>query len=330
MSNLIPKVIEVTVKPDLNTIIKYHPASKIYLDINKEEEYSATFRLKLMVSEIDGEHIPIADYKYAEIVARTLPDSKHENDLLVLVRNMLELEWAYFETYYVLDENKEQYINLHTKVTAILEELKVLHTMREANNVGKIYGQLDLTENKDFGKINKQYIVPGIQLGFSSKQDITAVIDILANNRLKELATPEYYFFDFHEELSDCTPEKIQAAIDRMKQPFREFRAKWLFRKYVAETILNFIKGEMNFNQGDVLITENQGVLIHTLFCLFNLIDPEQEMKNVTARLKAKYIRTLFRRDLQNNDEQFVKIEDIQNYTKIKLNDNQWFRLTRN
>jgi hypothetical protein len=122
---------------------------------------------------------------------------------------------------------------------------------------------------------------------------------------------------------------QLQEAIDRMALPFRDFRAKWLFCKLVCVTVLEYLKGEMEWNQGDVMVTENQGVFIHTLLCLFNLIDQEQESKNVTPRDRAKYVRTFFRKDLANNDEAFIEFKKVRNADNIKFNDNQWFKVTR-
>jgi len=114
-----------------------------------------------------------------------------------------------------------------------------------------------------------------------------------------------------------------------MALPFRDYRAKWLFCRHVSKTVLQYLKGEMEWNQGNIDVTENQGVFIHTLLSLFDLIDIEQELKNITARDKAKYVRSLFRSDLKDKDEEFIRFTKTRDCTDFKFDDNQWFRVTQ-
>jgi hypothetical protein len=331
MNEVLSILKDVTINADLKTIVKYHPASAVYLNDKTKIEYITTIPLKFSYREIEGEQIFLPDYHYADIADTNLPEEGHDNNILAMVKNLIELEWGYYKTYYVIDETKGTNINLHSHVIKQLEELKVLVTILEQNKVNDVSGQLRLTELKPIeqGKL-KRYNVEGIQVEFSDDTEKLEVIRLMANNRIKELSKPEYHFYNFKsEEFTEYSSTQLQKSIDRMALPFRDFRAQWLFCKLVCQTVLNYIKGEMIWNQGEIMITEQQGVFIHSLLCLFNLIDPVQEDKNVTPRDKAKYIRTYFRKDLADKDEAFIEFIKVENETKIKFNDNQWFKVTQ-
>jgi hypothetical protein len=320
---------ELTIKPDLHKLIKYHPASAVFLKDDPNVEYVTSFEVKVLLEEINGEYFLADDYQYAKIIDECMPASGHDANLLGLVKNLIELEWGYYLSYYILDESSQTHKNQYAHATKLLQELKIMFQIIEEKKTQDVCGKLQLREFKLIGRKLKAYNVPTMQIDFEGEDECLAIMELLINRRIKTLYKPEYSYYPFNvQEFDHYSSTSIQGAIDRMKQSFRDFRAQWLFCKLVCEKALAYLKGEMQWNQGGVDITENQGVVIHTLLALFNLIPPDQELLNNTKRLKAKYIRTFFRKDLADNEEAFHKFVNVTNGPEIDEKEKVWLRAT--
>lgn len=328
MSNTKAAFPELTIKPDLERIIKYHPASGVFLSHDGTSEYMTTFTVKILLEERNGIDYIHPDYNYAHVLDSSLPAEGHDGSLLVLVKNLIELEWGYYLSYYKLDEASQIHINHHKHATKLLQDLKILFQIIEEKKTQNVSGKLQLREMKSVGRKLKAYNVPGMQIDFEDEDECLAVMQVLINRRIKTLYKTEYYFFPFNvQDFDDYNSLAIQAAIDRMCLPFRDFRAQWLFQRLVCEKVLAYLKGEMQWNQEDHDVTEAQGVIIHTLLALFNLIPEDQELLNDTPRKKAKYVRTFFRKDLADNEEAFHKFVKVSRGPKLNEKESGWFKV---
>lgn len=309
MSQPISIITEVTVNADLNKIIKYHPSSSIFLNEKSAIEYVSTFNIKMLLMEENGQLVPKSDYRYSEIVDLCLPESTHENTLLVLVKNMIEINWGYYTSYFLVDDDGKQLINLHEEIKAKLEELKILTLIKEGDNFKDVETKIKLRETISIDRnTSRRYDVKGMQVELLNAEENKEITELLIRNRIIELCKPDYKFYPLHDvEILDWSSIEIEKAIFRMKQPFRDYRAQWLFCKSVSETVLKFLKGEMEWNQGNIDITDKQGIFIYTLLILFHLLDPVEELKFKSNRDKAKYIRSFFRKDLINIEERFYE-----------------------
>lgn len=305
----IAQLIDLTVNADLSKIIKYHPASKIYLDVDKPE-YKTSFQVKMLLMEVNGELTPHPDYIYSKIVDKTGINPSHENTLLVLVKNMIEIEWGYYASYFSKDDHGKLLINQHTEIKDLLHDLKVLKIQKENNTIV----ETKLTQ-KEYGSLPSQdpkrlYNSDGMQVDVSSRIENLQIIDLLFNNRIEALKDPVYPIFHYSSTpIEEWSIEQIEEAIDYVSQPFKDYRALWLFGKFVTETVLAYLKGEIEWNQGDTEITEKQGVFIYTLLLLFHLLKPDEELKFKSDRDKAKYVRSFLRKDTKDNKEQFFKFK---------------------
>jgi len=306
------------VSADLNRIIKYHSASKIYLNKQTALNYRSVVEVKWIVENIDKvmndpnkENLTIhPDYRYADIVDKILPDPSHENTLLVLVKNMIEIEWSYYASYFSKDEKGKFLINQHAEIKGLLQDLRVLKLQQESNTII----ETKLTQ-REYGtapdqESNRLYNVKHMQVEVVNREENLEIVNLLFKNRVNALRNPTYPIFTNSEKnIENWSITEIDKAISDVSQPFRDYRALWLFGKLVTETVLAYLKGEMNWNQGDTEITEKQGVYIYTLLVLFHLLKPEEELKFKSDRDKARYVRSFLRKDTKDTEESFYKFK---------------------
>lgn len=301
---------------NLDKIIKYHQGSKLYLhDSNDNTNYKTDITIKSIIEKSEGNSAIKKDYLYFEIADRFLPDNTHKYNLLGLVKNLIELEWGYYLTHKKEGKNE---INELKILSSIIKELKILlNLIHEKNNIN-VETLINLKENKSFGKIYKRYDVPGMQIKLERPYENKQIIELLIRNRkteLIELAQIHLPNIDFNS--LNWSDSDLDEILEMTNQPFRDFRAVWLFGKLVSESILNYLKGEIDWKQGDIEITKDQGVIIYTLLIIFNLIDFEVEKEHLKNGIddtgKAKYIRSYFRKDLKNSEEMFYTILESRN-----------------
>lgn len=312
---------EVTV--NLDTIIKYHPSSNIYLN-NRDSnpEYTTEIEIIGVMEKSGAEYIINDAYKYTDIVEKLLPDPSHKFNLLVLVHHLIEIEWGYYKSYTLPTNKAEQDFNEHQQMVALLKQLKVLHKLLENQNIRNIETKIQLQESKSFGDIKKIYDVKGMQVITLDPDENRQIIQFVIANRKQELKG----YYQLHLPMVEFdtivwTEEEIDKLINVIQQPFRDFRALWLFGKLVSEKVLCYLKGELTWDQGDIEITKDQGVIIYTLLAVFQIIDPELEKEHIKKKIndaeKAKYIRSFFRKDLKNADETFYEITINKNLKTI-------------
>lgn len=299
MNNLIALELDLKIKADLKTIIKYHPASTIYLTKENALEYWKVVNIRILQEKEETEFNPIPDYRYEDIINRTLPDLSHSNTLLALVQHLIEIDWGFHTQSFVKDEDGRLLLNEYDELRQILNELRTLVSILDKEDILQVRTKVQLAETKPFGDRPKVYDVKEMGVQILHSNENKEIIQLLVKNRIDRLLKFHYDLFpyeNFHE--IDWTLERIEDGIAKLAQPFPDYRARWLFCKRVSETVLDYLKGEMDWNQGDIEVTEKQGVFIHTLLALFNFIEIDQELKNKTDRDKAKYIRSFFRKDI--------------------------------
>lgn len=320
MENVKAIKLEAEISADLNTIIKYHPASRIFLEhLPPGQTYRTTIELKGIVETSEQGYVLKDDYKYSNIYERATinihprPDLIHESNLLVLVKHLIELEWNYYSSHNIPDEVGNFVLNERARMGELLEELKILYAFLEKDNPRNLQTKLQLRETKSFGDRNKTYDVTGMQVTIANSPDESiAITNLLIANRkaeLKELYRLHFPMVDFEDITWD--PTWIEETIAQLKQPFRDFRAIWLFGKLVSEKVLDYLKNEMEWNQGSTEITKEQGVIIYTLLSIFHLLDLDEELKFKDDAGKAKYIRSFFRKDIKDLEEKFYEIRKI-------------------
>lgn len=299
MNNLVALPLEFKIQADLKTIIKYHSASSLYFTKKNELEYWKVVKVKVLQGEEDTEFNPIKDYRYEEIANRILPDPSHSNTLLALVQHLVEIDWEWHAQSFIKDDHGALVHNEYDGLRQILNELKTLVSMLDNEGIAQIRTKVQLTETKPFGDKAKVYDVKGMGIQIFHSNENKEIVQLLIKNRIANLRRfhIDLFFSENFAEI-DWNLEKINEAIALLTPSFQAYRANWLFCKLVSETVLKYLKNEMEWNQGDVEVTEKQGVFIHTLLALFNFIELEQELKNKTDRDKAKFIRSFFRKDI--------------------------------
>ncbi|RZK27255.1 MAG: hypothetical protein EOO43_00090 [Flavobacterium sp.] len=304
---------------DLKTIIKYHPASKLYLNDTTTETYTSTAKVKLVAKKgADGKFSnPVSDYDLDTVILKALPKpysnefrDEHEANLLVLVKNLIQFEWEYFETFYKTNIETKTTSNLHATVTDHLKELKILYSILEEKQTSDVVTKLNLTYIDEF---KKRKNVTDKQVISSDEEESKQIIQLLIDNRLRLLMNPEYFYYQFNG-IEDLTSKEFELAINRMEEPFKYHRGEFLFTKYIAQVITDYLKNEINWGTLYIGISEAQASIIYTLLLVFNILNPNEYEYERSDRDKAIYIRSLFRNDLKNNGEQFFKFTDVINF----------------
>ncbi|MBB6236917.1 hypothetical protein HDC90_001534 [Pedobacter sp. AK013] len=299
------------INANLDLIAKYHNGTKILLNPNQENKVKTQVDLKLMfATDNNGESKIVNDYHYGKIVAETLPDVNHAGNLLVLARNMMDIDWLYYQNH-TAETIEGSDINLHSELEQLLKDLKVLKLQTASDGI--LQTKVKLRELRKVGKSEVPYDVEDMGVTVYNLHENKEIVTLLLNNRLKLISELDYLYVP----LIDTTPNEwkisdIDELLAYLKQPFPDYRAKWLFGRYATQTILTYLKGEMDWNQGDVEVTQNQGVLIYTLLLLFGVvhldIDEANNPKYKSDRDKAKLIRSFLRQDLKDKEVEFYNL----------------------
>ncbi|RZK68272.1 MAG: hypothetical protein EOO85_24680, partial [Pedobacter sp.] len=167
MEQPIYNVFELRVNASLNKIIKYHPGSRIYKSKGFKGEYKFTVPIQVKVIILDGEQVIHPDYRYADIIDRTIPidGKKHENTLLVLVNHMIEMEWGAYISSFPSD-NFDEFRHL----SALVKELKILKSFKIPRPKMAFYSKIKGTE-RGGSNPNLDYDVEGMQVVIKNKYE---------------------------------------------------------------------------------------------------------------------------------------------------------------
>lgn len=299
----------IDIPADLAVIAKYHNGTKSLVDPSNNNKITTQADIKLLLAEKGKETLLVDDFNYGKIANEILPDINHAGNLLVLVRNILDMDWGFYSSYTV-ETIRGHSINLHSELGQLLKELKILK--EQAKSDGILQTKVKLRELKQVGKSQVPYDKLGMGVTINSLEENKEIITLLINNRLKQISSLNYLYLHLTDKLpSEWGVSDIDNILEYVKQPFPDYRAKWLLGRYATQTILAYLKGEMDWNQGNVDVTQSQGVLIYTLLLLFGIIEldiEDDKPKFLSDHNKAKLVRSFLREDLKNKEVEFYKI----------------------
>lgn len=293
---------------DLAIIAKYHKGTKSLIDSENNNTVTAQANIKLMFAKHGDEAQLVDDYNYGKIAKETLPDLSHAGNLLILVRNIIDMDWGYYSSY-TAETVQGDSINLHSELEQLLTELKILKEQAESDEI--LQTKVKLRELRPVGKTQVPYDKPDMAVTVNSLDENKEIITLLINNRVKQISSLDYLYLHLTEKLpKDWEISDIDYVFEYVIQPFPDNRAKWLLGRYATQIILAYLKGEMDWNQGDIDVTQSQGVLIYTLLLLFGIVQldiEEDRPKFLSDRDKAKLIRSFLREDLKSKEIEFYK-----------------------
>jgi len=302
---------------DLDIIAKYHNGTKSLIDSENNNTVTAQAHIKLMFAKHGDEAQLVDDYNYGKTASETLPDISHAGNLLVLVRNILDMDWGFYSSYN-METIQGDSINLHSELEQLLTELKILK--EQSKSEGILQTKVKLRKLNQVGNSEVPYDIANMGVIINSLDENKEIITLLINNRLKQISSFDYLYTHLFQTLPiDWEISDIDTILKYVKQPFPDYRAKWLLGRYATQTILAFLKGEMDWNQGNKDVTQSQGVLIYTLLLLFGIVQldiEDDKPKFLSDRDKAKLIRSFLREDLKNKEVEFYK--NIFNLTPVK------------
>ena len=315
---------DLSIKADLNKIIKYHPASKIYLNQNTEKDYQSIVSVKVIAKVTDTTEEILPDYNYTAVSMKASLSKEDSFNLLVLVKNMIQMEWGYFETFYKKQERPRKDINLHATIIKHLQELQILTSILEEGETDQVVTKLNTTKTDDYGRrlnADKQVVS-------SSPTESKQIIELMIENRIQLLSNPEYAYYQFHT-ITTLNSQQLSEAIKSMSEPFDYLNAQSLFCKYVVETLIDYLKTEVEQEESYNGFSESQGALMYTLLVVFNLINPKVERNNdkqKSDRQKANYIHSLLKEE--NKDKNFFRFDDVTEWKELTFDQSIWYKKT--
>lgn len=297
------------INADLDVIAKYHNGTKSFVDSSKNNTITSPADIKLMFATHGEETMLVDDYNYGKIANETLPDLSHTGNLLILVRNIVDMDWGYYSSY-TSETIQGDSINLHSELEQLLTELKILKEQAKSDEI--LQTKVKLRELRQVGKNQVPYDKPDMAVTVNSLDENKEIITLLINNRVKQISSLDYLYLHLTEKLpKDWEVTDIDNILEYVKQPFPDYRAKWLLGRYATQTILAYLKGEMDWNQGNIDVTQSQGVLIYTLLLLFGIVQldiEDDKPRFLSDRDKAKLIRSFLREDLKSKEVEFYKL----------------------
>jgi hypothetical protein len=285
-------------KADLNKIIKYHPASKFYLNSKTCKHYETTIeRFVVYITKNKAPQIT-SEFDLDRIFATYIPKSvplheynAHVSNLLVIVKHMIEHEWSYYAMTTVA----------HTEAVDILEQMLNLAECYNNKECPNLPSEFTFKFNKPKSDNNTSYRKLEVYLttDYEKLQQIRFLFEIL-QVRLNE----KYPFLP----IQDLLPlrmdiETIQKAIKVMKLPFKKDSAYALFCKYVIEVLKKYLNAEIDWNS-NAEINQDQSQIIYGILLNFNLLPVS---KPRTVREKSNYIQSLFRTKRMKGNTSFFK-----------------------
>ncbi|SES06340.1 hypothetical protein [Pedobacter rhizosphaerae] len=293
---------------DLDIIAKYHSGSKALLHPDKPNILSTKANIRLLIGKEGDKLSLVDDFNIAKVVLETGLEHSHVQNLFVLTRNMIDIEWGYYKTHFTSEDTNE--INLHSRLRILISELKILKEQLEGRGI--LETKIKLRQLMNNGKSMVPYDVPNMGVTIDSKEENLEIIKLVLLNRFRQITELSYLYLHITtEEPSKWSADIIEQMLEYFYQPFSDARAKWLFGRYATQNIIAYLKAETNFHKEDIEVTQQQGVLIYTLFLLFGLIDIKIEdgiPEFKSDRDKAKLIRSFLRQDLKDKEIEFYNL----------------------
>lgn len=308
-SNL--NVKEISVEASLKTIIKHHAASKIFINIGSPEKYIKCIKIYILPV---NESTIFPAYAYNTIVDKTFPQSAdksiHQNNILAMVQNLIELEWNFvMESRQRIELSaSSENINMSENALYILNDLNRLLEIKKKFILGteiRINPKLTSTvENK------KPKLITDLQiLVDGNQQEKRQIIDLLITNRIQELSSPHFSFLSVQLSISQkLTQRKVRNLINSVTFHQSIEDLTHLFKKRVCNLVWHYMRTEMGWKGKKKTLDENQGEFIYTILLLFNLMRPEDLIRHHSPRDKANYIWSFFKTDPKYKDVKFPEI----------------------
>jgi len=303
MSEFESLIKRVRVYADLPTIIKYHPASAIYLNEVTQKEYFKYIYLKPLLKKSK----PLGEVTAVHAFNNELEfdtESPHSNNLLVMVKNLIEVEWQYHQVHLSILESP-----VAVESTRLLNELKNLFKMLE--EVGKTKFNDETTGiNKKERKLKGDSFKGNLNLVHLESQEELDIIELLIQNRQRKLNDPQTHSLPYHSIEYPTNTNTVEVALKLMQAPFKRQRMQKAFLKLVIEKIHAYFIGEIEPDRDDKIeIPKDEGVLIFFILSVFNLLDHQVEMNNATSRDQAVYVRSLLRSPESEEQIKFTNVK---------------------
>jgi len=303
---------EIRVPADLKTIVKYHPASEVFM--NDKNALGYLQRIKIYILPID-ESTAYPAYAYNDIVDKTFPDfadkSKHQNNILAMVGNLIELEWNFViesrMRVQVLNSIDEE-INISEHALSTLQSLNSLLEIKHSLIQGT---EIIINPKMSISPQNsKNSLMKNLQIKISANlSEKTQIINLLIKNRIDELNNPLYTFLNFNfSSQRNVSLNNIQRLIKQISFTKTFEDLEYLFKKRVSHLLLFYMRVEMGWHNKKEKLTEAQGEFIYTVLLLFNLMKPEALIGHHNPRKKTNYVWTFFKNDAKYKDVKFPQI----------------------
>ncbi|WP_029275270.1 MULTISPECIES: hypothetical protein [Pedobacter] len=297
------------INADLNIIAKYHDGTRSLLNPNKSNIINATANIRLLY-KIDGEEAYITnDFNIGKVTHKVQIEESHLQNLFVLLRNMNDVEWGYYQAHFSSDDAING-INLNAELKSLITDLKVLKAQLSTDEI--LETKIKLRELKKVGKSEVPYDVRGMGVTVNGLDENKQLIKVILKNRIKQIQDISYLYYhitDSHP--SGWNDDLTDEILEYLQQPFPDYRARWLFGRYATQKILAYLKAETTLQEKDIEVTQSQAVLIYTLFLLFGVIDIKIENDipvSKSDRDKAKLIRSFLRQDLKDKEVEFYNL----------------------
>ena len=302
---------EIKIPAELNTIIKYHKPSKVFMNEDTAVQYSKWIKIYVLVID---EFTADPAYNYNEIVDKTFPEfvdkSRHQNNILAMVGNLIELEWNYVieaRQHIQIHHSANEEINISDYAVSLLQSLNKLIEIKQ-----QFIQDTDIVINpkKSTSSHNhKKHLIRDLQIKIDGDLKVKKqIIDLLIKNRIDELNSPLYTFLNFNFSSRNISHKKINKLIDQLTFTKSFEDLAYLFKKRVCHLLLFYMRAEMGWHDKKKTLTEAQGEFIYTVLLLFNLMEPEALIGHHNPRKKTNYVWTFFKTDPKYKDVKFPEI----------------------
>ena len=285
-----------SIAPNLLNIIPYHPASQVFWQDEPKKPFSKSVQIKVLFHEIDGLLVEHPNYKYQDIINNIVGNDQHTNNLLVLIQNLIEIEGSHYSSYTLSDLKGVPNLNLHLEIITILKDIIVINSMLELGDMSDVQNKVKARE--------KGIDIKGMMVEIHRPEEKLQILHLMKGNRIALLQDYTYPIMSYFkgtdglkvEDLHNIGSDKIQEVIDRLEQSFKDKdnEPQKLFLALVVKTITEYLKEEIVWPRPKEL-TDEKCSIIHTLLCIFGLIDYSNAVILIHKREKAEYIRTLAR-----------------------------------
>ena len=229
---------------DLEKIINYHPISSAYKTKTyyNDSKYSKIISVKPLLRKTQVEGTFKATFLFPDVLDYD-PMDPHLNNMLVLVQNMIEIDWSYYNDYLADEQTRKEGI-------LILEQLKSLFEVLEGVSSSDFqYGLVKkyIHTDKNGRKSKKSEAISDLNNWDECKQ----IIELLIASRQKKLNSPELAanFYTLIDHPTNLTT--TLAALDIMQNSFRPFMAKKVFRTSVINALIDYMSTESGIDRGN-------------------------------------------------------------------------------